>query len=95
MKQHDSDDSPVAAKLQCFDLAGKALYKKQIIINIIISTMFQFALFMRLTCSTFLGRSHFIRRFLMNQIGHLVTASIIHVEKESIAPPFRLHHQLS
>ena len=36
MKRHDSDDSPVAAKSQRFDLSGKALYKNQIIIIIII-----------------------------------------------------------
>ena len=36
MKQHDSDDSPVAAKLQRFDLLGKALYKKQIIIKLLL-----------------------------------------------------------
>ena len=33
MKRHDSDDSPVAAKLQRFDLSGKALYKNLIIIK--------------------------------------------------------------
>ena len=37
MKRHDSDDSQVAAKLQRFNLSGKALYKNQIInITIII-----------------------------------------------------------
>ena len=36
-RRHDSDDSPVAAKLQRFDLSGKALYKNQIIIIIIIT----------------------------------------------------------
>ena len=35
MKRRDSDDSPVAAKLQRFDLSGKALYKKTKIIIII------------------------------------------------------------
>ena len=38
MKRHDSDNSSVAAKLQRFDLSGKVLYKKQIIIIIIITT---------------------------------------------------------
>ena len=39
MTRHDFDDSPVAAKLQRFDLSGKALYKgytNQIIVIIIL-----------------------------------------------------------
>ena len=36
MKRHDSDDSQVAAKLQRFDLSGKALYENQLIFLILI-----------------------------------------------------------
>ena len=39
MKRHDSDDSPVAAKLQRFGLSGKALYKNQIIIIIVLLSL--------------------------------------------------------
>ena len=43
MKRHDSDDSPVAAKLQRFDLSGKALYKKKIVVVVVVVVIIVFS----------------------------------------------------
>ena len=52
MTRHDFDDSPVAAKLQRFDLSGKALYKgytNQIIVIIILLLLLLYTTFCSIT----------------------------------------------